>query len=502
MLRTKPDTARTKKFIEEEWRAERAKKSPLIQSLEDFIKIPNLSPAFEANWADSGHADAAAKLLLDSVETLKRRWIGRGVKSNDIRAEILGGRDRPVYNEAGERRTPALLVKIPATGYAAADTILIYGHMDKQPEMNPWSPGFGPRTPVVKNGRLYGRGSADDGYALFCALSAVAALREQNIPHARILVLIEGREESDGADIAWYLHTLRERLGHISLVLCLDSGAGDYERLWLTTSLRGLAGGILKVEVLSGPVHSGAASGVAPSPFRIMRLLLSRLEDEKSGFVKPKDFRTTIPTAVRSDATKTAAILGERVYSDFPFRHNVRPAVDDGAELLLNRTWRAQLSVTGVTGMPAAATAGNVILPFVEAKLSLRLPPTIDSANAAISLKKLLEQDPPYNARVSFVPENVMAGWRAPRRKAWLRNVVRDASLAFFGKDALNCGEGGSIDFMNALSKAYPQAQLLVTGVLGPHSNAHGADEALHLDMTRKLTMCVAHILAAHAVRR
>jgi acetylornithine deacetylase/succinyl-diaminopimelate desuccinylase-like protein len=468
----------------------------------DFVRIPNLSPAYERDWAATGHADAAAELLARSVAELAAHWTDRGLPCGDISVEILGGRAAPLHDPAGARRTPALLAEIPAHGeYAGRDTVLIYGHMDKQPEMKPWSAGLGPRSPVARDGKLYGRGAADDGYALFSALCALAALREQGCAHARVLLLVEGREESDGEDIAYYLNTLEKRLGAVSLITCLDSGAGDYQRLWLTTSLRGLVGGVLEISVLDGPVHSGAASGIVPSPLRVLRILLSRLEDEKNGMIKPSAFRTAIPKDVRLEAKKAAAVLGAGVYSHFPFVAGACPVEVDGARLLLNRSWRSRLSIVGLSGFPEARGAGNVTLPRLEAKLSLRLPPTLDCRQAADALKTLLEADPPYGVRVGFNAEACMAGWRAPGQSAWLRGAVNRASRTFFGNQAASFGEGGSIDFMRTLSQACPHAQMLVTGVLGPHSNAHGADESLDLNAAGKLSMCLAHILAAHAHR-
>ncbi|MDR0827096.1 MAG: M20/M25/M40 family metallo-hydrolase [Desulfovibrio sp.] len=498
------DTLRVQSFIEEMWSFAGEEKSLVVQGLEDFIRIPNLSPAFDEYWAENGHLDAAAEALAASVEKLKEFWAGRGIRTNDISVEIIGGRKAPLAGEDGKRRTPLLLVEVPAyAGYSGADTVLLYGHLDKQPEMLPWSAGLMPRVPLIRDGKLYGRGCADDGYALFSALSALAALRGQNAPHARSVILIEAREESDCVDIEYYLQSLAGHLGDVSFVTCLDSGAGNYERLWLTSSLRGIVSGLLKVTVLSGGVHSGLASGIVPSPFRILRALLSRIEDQTSGVVRLKALHTLIPAAVAGEAKDAANALGDNVFRHFPFiDEKVRPVTADRARLLLNRTWRPQLSVTGVSGLPEAARAGSVTLPYVEAKISIRTPPTLDGHKAGAAVKKLFEEKPPYNAHVVFTADEPRSGWAAPQRAQWLERAAQEASVAFFGKKSLSLGEGGTIDLISMLSGAYPAAELFITGVLGPGANAHGPDESLDLDMARKVTMCAAHVLAAHAARK
>src|SRR5204863_4324777 len=285
-------------------------------------------------------------------------------------------------------RTPLILIEVPGKG---SDTVLLYGHLDKQPEMVGWAEGYGPWIPRLEGDKLYGRGGADDGYAMFAALAALRGLREQGVPHARCVIVIEACEESGSYDLPYYIEHLADRIGAPSLVICLDSGCGNYDQLWMTTSLRGIAAGTLKVEVLDEGVHSGDASGVVPSSFRILRQLLSRLEDEASGAVTPDSLYAQIPAERVEQAKRAAAALGDAVYSKFPFVGGTRPMSGDLTELVLNRTWRPQLAVIGIDGLPQPANAGNVLLPFTTAKLSLRLPPTIDAAAAGKTLRQLFE---------------------------------------------------------------------------------------------------------------
>ncbi|MBO0739662.1 MAG: M20/M25/M40 family metallo-hydrolase, partial [Alphaproteobacteria bacterium] len=392
-------------------------------------------------------------------------------------------------------RTPVILIDIPGE---RDDTVLLYGHLDKQPEMTGWAEGCGPWIPRLESDRLYGRGGADDGYAMFAALSALKALRAQAVPHARCLVLIEACEESGSYDLPYYIDHLAGRLGKPSLVVCLDSGCGNYDQLWLTTSLRGLTSGTLSVKVLDEGVHSGDASGIVPSSFRILRVLLSRLEDEETGAIRPAALYVQIPTERVLQARRAAAALGNTVYTKFPLVPGMSPMADDLPELVLNRTWRPQLAVIGIDGLPRPADAGNVLLPSCVAKLSLRLPPTLDAGEAAIALRRLLEKNPPYGAVIEFVVESSATGWNAPALAPWLEQSLARGSEFVFGAPPAYMGEGGSIPFMAMLGEKFPQAQFVVTGVLGPHSNAHGPNEFLHIPTARRISLTIAQVLADH----
>jgi acetylornithine deacetylase/succinyl-diaminopimelate desuccinylase-like protein len=393
------------------------------------------------------------------------------------------------------------LILIDAPGTVAGETIMLYGHLDKQPEMSGWAPGKGPWIPVIENDRLYGRGGADDGYALFAAMTALIALEQQGVARARCVILIEASEESGSPDLPYYMETIAPRLGDVGLVVCLDSGCGDYDRLWLTTSLRGLVGGTLRIDVLEEGVHSGDASGVVPSSFRILRMLLDRLEDAETGAVRDPAFNAEIPADRAREAQVAAAALGDAVHTKFPFVPGMSPAGAGRDELVLNRTWRPALSVTGLDGAPAPANAGNVLRPFTAAKLSLRLPPTIDAEKASAALKQLLEDSPPYGARVAFAAEAAGSGWNAAPTAPWLMAALEAASQASWGRGVAMMGEGGTIPFMAMLGRVFPKSQFVVTGVLGPNSNAHGPNEFLDLPTGKRVTETVAQIVAAHGRR-
>ena len=469
------DVKRLQGFVDALW------DEAVTPALVDYIRIPNKSPAFDPSWSEHGFMDQAVSLL--------EGWAR-------ARLDALPGATLEVVRLEG--RTPVILIEVPG---AVDDAILLYGHLDKQPEMTGWSDGLGPWTPVLDGEKLYGRGGADDGYAMFGALGAMLALAEQGAPHARCVILIEACEESGSYDLPFYVDHLATRIGDPSLVVCLDSGCGNYDQLWLTTSLRGMIAGVLRVEVLTEGVHSGDASGVIASSFRILRALLSRLEDESTGKILAPQLWVDIPAERVEQARTAARALGGAVYDKFPFVPGMAPVATDLVELILNRTWRPQLAMIGMEGIPALGDAGNVLRPYTAAKISLRLPPTLDADHAAGVVKTLFERDSPYGAKVTFTPEGASSGWRAPPLSPWLAGSLERASQVSFGRGVAMMGEGGSIPFMGMLGEKFPKAQFVITGVLGPHSNAHGPNEFLHLPTGKKVSGVVAQVVADHAAR-
>ncbi len=472
----------------------RAWDGDIVRQLTDYIAIPAKSPMFDPQWAEHGHIDRVVRNAAAWVEAQK---------IDGLRLEVI----------RLEGRTPVLFFEVPAaTGNGgqtvSTQTVLMYGHLDKQPEFSGWRHDLGPWTPKYEDGKLYGRGGADDGYAVYASIAAIAALKSQKVAHPRIVGLIETCEESGSYDLLPYVDALRapgnNRLGDVGLVICLDSGAGNYDQLWLTTSLRGMASGVLKVEILSEGVHSGDASGVVPSSFRIMRQVLDRLEDSATGRLLPQSFHCEVPAERLAQAQATAAILGEELYRRFPWVHYdcegetrvALPMTTDPLQALLARTWAPTLSVTGAEGLPELQNAGNVLRPYTAFKLSLRLPPLIDAAQAVQELKAVVEDNAPYQARVTFEGMSSATGWNAPASEPWFEQALNVASRNYFGASCGYIGQGGTIPLMNMLSKGFPKAQMMVCGVLGPKSNAHGPNEFLHVPYARRLTAAVAQVIA------
>ncbi len=458
----------------------------IVAQLSDYIAIPAKSPGFDKEWLQNGYLETVLRNAYAWVEAQKVE----GLKLEIVRLE---------------GRTPVLFFEVPATGTAMSETVLMYGHLDKQPEFTGWRSDLGPWTPKYEGGLLYGRGGADDGYAVYASIAALQALKSQGAAHPRIVGLIETCEESGSYDLLPYVDALRTRLGDVGLVICLDSGAGNYDQLWLTTSLRGMASGTLKVEVLTEGVHSGDASGLVPSSFRIMRQVLDRLEDSKTGRLLPESFHCEVPAERLQQARATADILGDEVHKRFPWAHYdcggstafALPTTSDPVEALIARTWKPTLSVTGAEGFPALKDAGNVLRPYTAFKLSLRLPPLVDAGAAVQELKALLEDNAPYQARVTFDSGGGATGWNAPGTAPWFERALDAASRVHFGSGCGYIGQGGTIPLMNMLSTGFPKAQMMVCGVLGPKSNAHGPNEFLHVPYAKKLTAAVAEVIAA-----
>ncbi|MAT07093.1 MAG: peptidase M20 [Acidimicrobiaceae bacterium] len=457
----------------------------IVPVLHDYIAIPAVSAAYDPNWREHGHIHRAVDLVVD--------WC-RGRSIAGMNVEVI---DRPDLS-------PLVVIEIPAFGAGAGtdtdDTVLLYGHLDKQPEMEGWRDDLGPWKPVLDGDRLYGRGGADDGYAVFASLTAIEAVQVAGGSHARCVVLIEASEESGSPDLPAHVDALRDRLGTPSLVVCLDSGCIDPHRMWVTTSLRGVVVATLTVDIVSEGLHSGDVSGMVPDSFRIARALLDRIENVASGEVLLDACDVDIPDERLDQAHTTADEIGP-IAAHYPFVAGAGPTTPHGAGQLISRTWRAALSVVGADGLPPTSRAGNVLRPSTSLKLSLRTPPTADAAAALAELERKLTANPPYGARVSISHADSASGWNAPATAPWLADALDRASNEAFGEPARHFGEGGSIPFMGMLGEAFPDAQFVITGVLLPDANAHGPNEYLHVPTARRLTTAVAHLLDAHAHR-
>jgi acetylornithine deacetylase/succinyl-diaminopimelate desuccinylase-like protein len=454
----------------------------LVPVLSEYIAIPALSPGFDADWEANGHLERAVDLIVS--------WC----------------RDRPIPGMTVsvhrlEGRTPVVICEIPATaGAEDAAHVLLYGHFDKQPEMDGWRHDLGPWKPVLEDDRLYGRGGADDGYSPFAALGAIEAVQAAGGAHPRCVVLIEGSEESGSPDLPAHVEALADVIGTPQLIVCLDSGAADYEHLWITTSLRGMAAGNLTVRVVEEGLHSGGYGGFVPDGFRILRRLLERIEDSEDGRVLIPEAWVEVPPELEAALARVAERVGAGRVGEAPLSPGVEPVTgDDPVEAMLATTWRPQLTVVGQDGLPPTARAGNVLRPETTLGLSLRIPPHVDPEVVLLALERALTTDPPHGAQVTFSGGSGAWGWAAPPTAPWLEGALQAASDHFFGAPSLQFGEGGTIPFMAMLGQRFPGTQFLVTGVLGPESNAHGPNEFIHLPTARKITAVVASVLHAAA---
>ncbi len=444
----------------------------IVPNLIRYIEIPNKSPMFDRNWESNGYMQAAAELLHATIPQIP-------LKNATSRIVSL------------PQRTPVILIDIPAT-HDCSGNVLFYGHYDKQPEFTGWEDGLGPWQPVIRNRRLYGRGGADDGYAMFASIAAISALDDQDIAHPRCLVLIEGCEESGSFDLPLYLEALSDEIGEPDLLICLDAECGNYDQLWLTTSLRGMISGTLRANVLTEGMHSGAAGGIVPSSFRVLRSQLDRIEDAKTGHLLLDALHGPIPHSVSVEAQLAAETLGDTVINRYPWYADTQPTSSDLAELIISNTWRPALATVGIGGAPEPQNAGNTLRPYTELKLAFRLPPNIKATEAAEVLTDALQTEPPSNATVTFEIDSAESGWFAKPLDPYLTESLERASTTFFGNPLRHIGCGGTIPFLGMLERKFPSCQFVVTGVLGPHSNAHGPNEFLDIPTAKKVTACIA----------
>ncbi len=437
----------------------------VLPTLSEYTRIQCLSPAFDAEWSERGALLQAAELLRD--------W----ALAQDV------GLSAEIVQLPG--RTPVLWLDNGGSG----DPILVYGHIDKQPPLGEWRTGLAPFEPVRDGDHLYGRGTADDGYSVF---AAVTGLMAAGGGRGRVVIMIEASEESGSPDLAAYVEHLSGRIGQPSLVICLDSSALSWDRLWLTSSLRGNVVISVRVDVLTEGVHSGGAGGVVPSSFRILRQILSRIEDAETGEILLPELKGAgIPAAHRTNVEEVA-----EEFPSFAF-----PAVDglhllgqSSAERLIAKTWEPALEVIGMDGIPAVRDGGNVLRPYTTAKFSLRLPPDVDAQAAAAAVVAVCTTD--EGAHITIDIEHPANGWASPPLSDAVEATVGRASNVCFGRSHGHVGEGGTIPFLADLQKGFPTTGIVATGVLGPHSNAHGPNEFLHIPMAKAVTYAVAELLS------
>lgn len=446
----------------------------ILPALEEFVRIDNLSPCYDPEWETNGKAEKAGMLLLNWAKN-------QGIKG--LKGEL--------YKEKG--KTHMLFIEIESQGINK--TILLYGHFDKQPSLGQWGEGLHPNKPILKDGLLYGRGSSDDGYALFAIIEAIKLIQIQKGKHGRIVITIESGEESCCLDIVSYNINLKERIGNPDLMICMDSGCKDYSSLWLTTSLRGMVNFDLQIECLKESVHSGIGGGLAPDSFNVLRTLLNRLDDSKTSKVV-EQLNVKIPQYRIDDAENLAKYLQEKTISDLvKLGEGVQPLTGDYKEAILNNTWRPSVVVIGMSGLPEAEAGGNLLSSGIKVRISIRLPPTLDRKEAEKMVTDILTRDPPYNSKITVKCIASINGWAAKDMEQSLKKSFSKSSTVLFGKDYYNCGEGGSIPVIAELGKLYPQCEIVVTGVLGPGSNAHSVNECLNIDYTIRMIVALSHAI-------
>lgn len=481
-------------------------KSSIKSDFEQFVRIESITPQYVM-----GSTAEKLKGICEALN-LAMDWVN---KQSDLNATLTAGipQGSPcAANQAHEtvetdaaHLTPILLIQIPGTAPEGSGSVLMYGHWDKQAiaDVKAWnepkgSMKTGPFQPNIANGRLYGRGTADDGYALFFSIAAIQALRANGIPYPTVNFILDFDEEGGSVNLERYLEKFSFKIGTPDLCITLDSGAGDYNRIWNTTTERGIVTGTLTVKVLTDSVHSGDGSGIIPNPQRIMRHLLSRLEDPVTGKILPSEFQVEVPATYLADVFSQATNIVPSTIKGFPWFGYATTAASNPVELILNRIWRAGLAVTGVDGLPSTAAANNVVVGSVSYQLSLRLPPPLRIDEVQRQLKDLFEKDPPYGATVTYDYEGAPAanGWMSPPQPRWLSEAIDQASQVLFQQPSAPLGDGGTQPVLAILKEKFKETLFFASGVAGPGNNEHAANENLNIKYAEQLSACEAYVLS------
>ena len=468
------ETKSLKKYVEKQFTTN------VLPNLMNFIRIPNLSPFFDPNWDTNGLLLKAANLIVSYANSL-----------NIKNAEINLLQDSPY--------TPLIFIDVPASRPNDQRTVLFYAHYDKQPHGKGWDEDKSPVDPVIIDGRLYGRGSSDDGYALFSILTVIKACQDYNCPLPRICCIFEGAEESRDTDLKYYFNKLMPVLGqNIVAFIPLDSGCSDYNRLWITNSLRGYMDFDINITTLERESHYGPeASGVIAENLFLLRKIYDGIIDSTNGEFKLEEFKVNeIPQIIQEQMDKEVEVFGDEFIKTIPLYDGVSPLKNDVKELMINNRWKPTINILGVDNCPKKEEGGFGIYPSIKVHLSIRVPPLVDKDKAIESLKNALSANTYFGAQVSLgyyeFGEGAVMGNMANRTI----KILNTASKEFFGNESIFSGGGGSIPFITYFQSFYPNADILCTGILGADSHEHGPNENLNIDACKKMICVLCYFLS------
>ena len=447
-----------------------------IKGLQEFVRVENLTPMVDPEYATNG-------LVQKAMECVDK-WI-QGLN-------IIGLKRHVIHPEG----LNPLVVYVVEPSEGCTKNIMMYGHLDKQPYGPGWEEGLSPTDPIIRGDFMYGRGSCDDGYSAFACMLAVKALQESGAKWPRVVLTLETEEESGSPCLLALLKEAEPLIGKPDAMFCMDSGALDYEQLWLTSSLRGVCIVELTVEGGKAGYHSGETGGIIPETFRVVRQLLNRLDDPETGEVC-KEFQVEVPDFKRQEAKFIAGKYGDKIYNKFDVHPGVQYMSQDNVEeLYLNKAWRPNLSITGADGLPPCGIAGNVLRPKTTVKCSMRLVPTFDAHQANQIFEEKLTKNVPYNAKVTLKGGHAGSGWCQKQLEPWLQTAFEQSAQKFFdGTPVGTFGEGGSIPFLKELERKYPATQIVALGCCGPESNIHGPNEKINLVYVKKIIKTLGHLL-------
>ena len=445
-----------------------------LPNLMNFIRIPNLSPLYDDDWNTNGLLLKAANLIISFAKSLELK-----------NAEINLLQDKGY--------TPLIFIDIPASRINDTRTILFYAHYDKQPHGEGWDEDKSPINPVIIDGHLYGRGSADDGYALFSILTAIKTCQDYNCPMPRICCIFEGAEESTDAHLTYYFNKLMPVLGNnIIVFIPLDSGCSDYNHLWITNSLRGFCDFEINIETLENECHYGPeASGIIAENMFLIRKIFDGILDSTNGEVKLKEFHVDkIPEIIDEQMNKEIEVVGDDFIKNIPLYEGVSPLSTDVRQLMINSRWKPTCNILGIDNCPKISDNGFGINPTMKVRMSMRIPPGIDINKAIESFKTALSENTYFGAKVSLASYDFGEGAVFANMSNKCKTILNKASLEFFENEGLFMGGAGSIPFITYFQSKYPKSDIICTGILGNDSNEHGPNENLNIDAAKKL-ICV-----------
>ena len=453
----------------------------VLPTFMNYVRIPNTTPSSDPNWKQTGNLLKAAELIVTWIKSLNLK-------------------DAKVYLLQDGDHTPFIFTDIAATRKNDDRTILFYSHFDKMPATTGWDEGKGATKPVIENGRLYGRGTADDGYASFSVFTAVKCCQDHGVPLPRICITIEGCEESGEEDLRYYFLKLKPIFGNVALFVCMDAGCEDYKRLWVTTTLRGTVQAKVTVNTLSLDLNANLTSGVVPDNYLIMRTIIDALQNEKGEILVPELNlpEDLIPPERVEQCKKVAEIKGEQYKKDVPLYEETEALQSDIYQLVLNKCWRPCLTVIGADGIPKFEDSGNVMKPNLSFQISFRLPPHVDCEKAKEAIDKKIKESIPFNANVQVDIPFCSNGWDLNTFSKRIENTLNNGSKSFFGNELCYRGEGGSIPFVEFFQEHFPKADLANLGIAGMDCNEHGPNESLDLDACKKFIMTLAYLMSEY----
>jgi len=426
--------------------------------LEDLIRIQSV-------WADPARRDEVHR----SAQAVADLFTGVGFA--DVRIVSEGG-------------APAVIARHPAP--PGAPTVLLYAHHDVQPEGDPGQWDSAPFEPEERDGRLYGRGSADDKAGIATHLAAIRAFGVSGkLPPVGVTVFVEGEEESGSPSLSRLLAAHQDVLA-ADVIVIADSDNWSTEIPSLTVSLRGLADCVVEVETLDHGLHSGMWGGVVPDAVSALVRLLASLHDDDGNVAV-----AGLHEGTASDVDYTP----ERVRADTGLLEGV---TEIGSGSVPQRLWaKPAITVIGIDATSIAASS-NTLIPRARAKVSMRIAPGGDAAAHLDALRAHLETHAPWGARVTVTPGDLGQPYAIDAHGP-VYDVARAAFRQAWGVDAVDTGVGGSIPFIAEFAAAFPAATILVTGVEDPNTQAHSINESLHLGVLERAAISEALLLAGLA---